>query len=238
MLLRAQGLNKAYGGVVTTHDVGFKLRPGRVHALIEPNGAGKTTRLNILSGIVRTDSGRIEFTGRDITRARTSQVCTLGVGRTFQNLKLFSHMSVLDNVPMTLQEAASSLHQLTMAVDRNASTCNLAAQGSSEAADEVRKGGTLMSRVVETMQDISHSSKRIGEVIAVIDRIAEQTDIRSAAVTQGSDITTINEAVSAVDRGTQANAALVEESTAAAESLRVQAQNLSEAIEQFKLGEG
>ncbi len=220
----------------------------------------------------------------------------------------------------SLQEAASSLHQLTMAVDQNASTCNLAAQGSSEAADEARKGGALMSRVVETMQDISHSSKRIGEVIAVIDRIAEQTnilalnaavesaragdhgkgfavvagevrtlanksreaareiasligssnqrieagqrlvqeagasvaalvaracdvssvvsDIRSAAVTQGSDIATVNEAVSAVDRGTQANAALVEESTAAAEGLRVQAQNLSEAIEQFKLDEG
>ncbi len=97
-LLRAQGLNKAYGGVVTTRDVGFELRPGRVHALIGPNGAGKTTLLNILSGIVPADSGRIEFTGRDITRARASQVCALGVGRTFQNLKLFSHMSVLDNV--------------------------------------------------------------------------------------------------------------------------------------------
>ncbi len=98
VLLRARGLNKAYGGVVTTRDVGFELRPGRVHALIGPNGAGKTTLLNILSGIVPADSGHIEFTGRDITRARTSQVCALGVGRTFQNLKLFSHMSVLDNV--------------------------------------------------------------------------------------------------------------------------------------------
>ncbi len=98
VLLRAQGLYKAYGGVVPTNDVGLELRPGHVHSLIGPNGAGKTTLLNILSGIIAPDRGRIEFAGTDITRSRASQVCVLGIGRTFQNLKLFAHMSVLDNV--------------------------------------------------------------------------------------------------------------------------------------------
>jgi branched-chain amino acid transport system permease protein len=98
VMLKAQGLYKAYGGVVTTRDISFELRPGHVHALIGPNGAGKTTLLNILSGIVPLDRGSIEFAGKDITKSRASQICALGIGRTFQNLKLFPHMSVLDNV--------------------------------------------------------------------------------------------------------------------------------------------
>jgi branched-chain amino acid transport system permease protein len=98
VLLQAEGVHKAYGGVVPTNHVSLALRPGHVHALIGPNGAGKTTLLNILSGIVPADRGRIQFNGQDITESRASQVCQLGIGRTFQNLKLFSHMSVLDNV--------------------------------------------------------------------------------------------------------------------------------------------
>jgi len=98
VMLEAQGLYKAYGGVVPTRDVSFALRPGHVHALIGPNGAGKTTLLNILSGIVTADRGSIRFLGQDITQQRASDICASGIGRTFQNLKLFPHMSVLDNV--------------------------------------------------------------------------------------------------------------------------------------------
>ena len=98
VMLRAQGLFKAYGGVVPVNEVGFELRQGHVHALIGPNGAGKTTLLNILSGIVAPDRGTIEFAGTDISRLRASRVCAMGIGRTFQNLKLFPAMSVLDNV--------------------------------------------------------------------------------------------------------------------------------------------
>ena len=98
VLLRATGLHKAYGGVVPTCGVDVVLRPGHIHALIGPNGAGKTTLLNILSGIVRPDRGRIEFDGADVTGRGASAVSALGIGRTFQNLKLFAHLSVFDNV--------------------------------------------------------------------------------------------------------------------------------------------
>jgi branched-chain amino acid transport system permease protein len=98
VMLRASDVYKAYGGVVPTNEVNLALRPGHVHALIGPNGAGKTTLLNILSGIVSPDRGRIEFAGHDITRSSASEVCQRGIARTFQNLKLFPHMSVLDNV--------------------------------------------------------------------------------------------------------------------------------------------
>lgn len=98
VILRAEGLYKAYGGVVPVNEVSLELKPGHVHALIGPNGAGKTTLLNLLSGIVRADRGAVVFAGRNTTALRASQICAQGIARTFQNLKLFAHMSVLDNV--------------------------------------------------------------------------------------------------------------------------------------------
>ena len=98
VMLEAQGLYKAYGGVIPTHNISLTLRPGHIHSLIGPNGAGKTTLLNILSGIVQPDQGTVKLFGKDITRLGASEVCTLGIGRTFQNLRLFAHMSVLENV--------------------------------------------------------------------------------------------------------------------------------------------
>jgi branched-chain amino acid transport system permease protein len=97
-LLEAKGLYKAYGGVVPTNDVSIAVKTGHVHSLIGPNGAGKTTLLNILSGIVPPDKGAITFNGVDITELKANEICSLGVGRTFQNLKLFTDMTVLDNV--------------------------------------------------------------------------------------------------------------------------------------------
>lgn len=98
VILQAKGLYKAYGGVVPTNNVDITLRPGHVHSLIGPNGAGKTTLLNILSGVIKPDRGTVEIFGRDVAQMRSSNVCELGIGRTFQNLKLFTHMSVLENV--------------------------------------------------------------------------------------------------------------------------------------------
>ena len=97
-LLQATGLRKAYGGVVPTADVALTLQAGHVHSLIGPNGAGKTTLLNILSGVVRPDGGSVRFMDEDITGHSASQVCRRGIGRTFQNLKLFPHLSVFENV--------------------------------------------------------------------------------------------------------------------------------------------
>lgn len=97
-LLVVSGLYKAYGGVVPVRDVGFSITRGKVHALIGPNGAGKTTLLNLLSGHVRADRGSIRFDGKEIAGLPAHAVAEAGIGRTFQNLKLFSDMSVLDNV--------------------------------------------------------------------------------------------------------------------------------------------
>jgi branched-chain amino acid transport system permease protein len=97
-LLAAEGLDKAYGGVRPARDVSFRLTTGHIHALIGPNGAGKTTIINMLSGIVRPDAGRILFRGREAQGLAPHEICRLGIARTFQNLRLFRDLSVLDNV--------------------------------------------------------------------------------------------------------------------------------------------
>lgn len=97
-LLAVSGLYKAYGGVIPVREVGFSISRGKVHALIGPNGAGKTTLLNLLSGHVKPDRGSIRLEGREIAGEPAWRIAQAGVGRTFQNLKLFGEMSVLDNV--------------------------------------------------------------------------------------------------------------------------------------------
>lgn len=114
VILEARGLFKAYGGVIPTNNVNLTLRPGHIHSLIGPNGAGKTTLLNILSGIVKPDSGTVELFGKDITKLAANEVCTLGIGRTFQNLRLFAHMSVLENVLVGLHPHLKSGISISM----------------------------------------------------------------------------------------------------------------------------
>jgi branched-chain amino acid transport system permease protein len=91
-------VNKAYGGVRSACDISFRLQPGHIHALIGPNGAGKSTMINMLTGVVAPDSGDITFAGTPIAGAPAHVICRLGVARTFQNLRLFNNLSVLDNV--------------------------------------------------------------------------------------------------------------------------------------------
>ncbi|MBP6645791.1 MAG: branched-chain amino acid ABC transporter ATP-binding protein/permease [Burkholderiaceae bacterium] len=97
-LLTVDSVCKSYGGVKPAQNVSFKLQHGHVHALIGPNGAGKTTMINMLTGIVRPDSGSIRFLGSSIVGVPAHKICFLGMGRTFQNLRLFGDLSVLDNV--------------------------------------------------------------------------------------------------------------------------------------------
>lgn len=97
-LLLVDGVSKSYGGVKPAREVSFRLQRGHVHALIGPNGAGKSTMINMLSGVVTPDAGAIHFRGRNIIGVESHAICQLGMGRTFQNLRLFNDLSVLDNV--------------------------------------------------------------------------------------------------------------------------------------------
>jgi len=98
LLLDAAGVCKAYGGVKPAQDVSFQLRSGHIHALIGPNGAGKSTMINMLTGIVAPDQGSIRLGEKVVSGAPVYAICEHGIGRTFQNLRLFGDLSVLENV--------------------------------------------------------------------------------------------------------------------------------------------
>jgi len=97
-LLTVEDISLAFGGVRALTDVGFGVQKGELFAIIGPNGAGKTSMLNCISGRYRPQKGRIRFQGRDITSLSPNDRANIGIGRTFQNLALFGHMSVLDNI--------------------------------------------------------------------------------------------------------------------------------------------
>jgi len=97
-LLTVRGVTKAYGGVKPAQDVSFQLQRGHIHALIGPNGAGKSTMINMLTGVTIPSAGSILFAGVEITGLPVHSICRMGMGRTFQNLRLFADLSVLDNV--------------------------------------------------------------------------------------------------------------------------------------------
>jgi branched-chain amino acid transport system ATP-binding protein len=96
--LSVTDVSKRFGGVTAVGGVSIDVPKGRIVSIIGPNGAGKTSLLNIISGFYRPDTGRILLEGRNITGKRPSQIAALGIARTFQNIALFSGLSVLDNL--------------------------------------------------------------------------------------------------------------------------------------------
>ncbi len=97
-LLLAEGLGKRFGGVQALQDVSFELRAGEIFGLIGPNGAGKTTLFNLLTGIYRPDQGHIRFAGRELGGRKPHEIALAGIARTFQNIRLFAHLTALENV--------------------------------------------------------------------------------------------------------------------------------------------
>ena len=102
-ILQLDGVSRAFGGLMAVGDVSFSVQAGEIFGLIGPNGAGKTTLFNLVSGITPVSSGRVSFLGRDILGLAPHKVAGMGMARTFQNIRLFAGMSVLDNVRAPMQ---------------------------------------------------------------------------------------------------------------------------------------
>jgi len=97
-MLRVEKISKSFRGLKAVSDASFEVPGGAIMALIGPNGAGKTTCFNMIAGVFAPDSGGISFQDKPIEGLRPDQVCAAGIGRTFQNVRPFAGMSVLDNV--------------------------------------------------------------------------------------------------------------------------------------------
>ena len=97
-ILNIEQISLAFGGVKALTDVSFSVTKGSIFSIIGPNGAGKTSMLNCISGRYQPNSGKITFADQDVTHLKPNDRADLGMGRTFQNLALFGHMTVLDNI--------------------------------------------------------------------------------------------------------------------------------------------
>ena len=97
-LLEVESLTKNFGGVLAINALDLQVEEGRIHAIIGPNGAGKTTLFNVITGLEPPTSGQIRFDGHVLNGLRPDQVARLGIARTFQNIRLFETLTVLENV--------------------------------------------------------------------------------------------------------------------------------------------
>ena len=97
-LLQTTAVNKQFGGLSAVTDLNISINAGEIVGLIGPNGAGKTTSFNLITGVYVPTSGTVTFAGEDITGMKPHAITKLGVARTFQNIRLFKEMSVLDNI--------------------------------------------------------------------------------------------------------------------------------------------
>lgn len=98
MLLQLQNVVKKFGGVTASSNISFGVNAGEIFGIIGPNGAGKTTLFNLITGVYQVTTGDILFEGSSIEGKKPHQITTLGIARTFQNIRLFSQMTVLENV--------------------------------------------------------------------------------------------------------------------------------------------
>ncbi len=97
-ILEAKGITKSFGGLIAVNNVDFHIDEGEIVSLIGPNGAGKTTFFNTITGIYEPTSGNVQFLGEKLQKSKPFEITKLGIGRTFQNIRLFSSMTVLENV--------------------------------------------------------------------------------------------------------------------------------------------
>jgi branched-chain amino acid transport system permease protein len=102
IILEAEGIHKAFGGLMALYNVDVKIEERKITGLVGPNGAGKTTLFNVLSGFIKPDRGRILLKNKDITGEDPQKIVHMGVARSWQGLRLFENLTVMENVAMSL----------------------------------------------------------------------------------------------------------------------------------------
>lgn len=157
-LLRLENIVKAFDGVKAADGLTFELEEGKITALIGPNGAGKTTAFNIATGFLEQDSGSILFNGNDISWASPHKIARLGIGRTFQNIRLFPQMPVIENVMLALRYPKGE--SLWSAVLQTASMRREETENKDKALELLRLVGLEEKKDVPAEQ-MSHGQRRL-----------------------------------------------------------------------------
>jgi branched-chain amino acid transport system ATP-binding protein len=132
-LLALEGLTKRFGGLTAVSDVSFAVAAGDLLGIIGPNGAGKTTLFNVISGYYRADGGRVIFAGQDVVGQPPHVICRMGLTRTFQLVKPFGNLSVVDNVMIGALTRLPTIRAARAEADRVIESCGLGSHASAHA---------------------------------------------------------------------------------------------------------
>lgn len=152
VILEAQNVRKAFGGLVAVDDVSIQIYAHTLHSIIGPNGAGKTTLFNLLSGELQPNHGHVFFKGRDITHVPPHRMARLGIGRSYQITNIFSNLTVLENVRLAAQAQGKDNFRLLARADDLVSYV--------EKASAVLEQVGLNGREAVLARNLSHGGKR------------------------------------------------------------------------------
>jgi branched-chain amino acid transport system ATP-binding protein len=160
-VLVADNVRKEFGGLVAVNDVDFTIPTGSIVSLIGPNGAGKTTFFNMLTGVYKPTAGRIVFDGTDVTGKPPHAITELGIGRTFQNIRLFQQMTALENVLVGMH---SRLHGGIIRSVLRTPGLKREERGAADRARELLRFSGLRGRDTATARNLSYGDQRRLEV--------------------------------------------------------------------------
>jgi branched-chain amino acid transport system ATP-binding protein len=161
-MLMVQSLTKAFDGLRVLDNLSFSLESGSINALIGPNGSGKTTTFNIITGFIRADHGEVYFKGRRITHLPPYMIAQMGVARTFQRIRLFPQITVLENMLLAMKYPRS---ESLIAALLKTKTRQYEEQVNRERALEWLDAVGLLNKQDALAQNLSHGQRRLLEII-------------------------------------------------------------------------
>jgi len=160
-LLAVEGLTKSFGGLVAVNNMSLDVSPGEVLGLIGPNGSGKTTLLNALSGASHADAGSVRIDGHEVFGLRPHRIARLGLARTFQTIRIFTNLSVLENVKVAAAcNKSNSLFNIVMANAQQRAGEAEIERGARDALEIVGLGGRADDRAAQ----LPYAQQRLLEI--------------------------------------------------------------------------
>ena len=164
-ILKLDGISKYFLGLKAVENVSFSIKQGEIFSLIGPNGAGKTTLFNIISGHYSPTKGRKYFEGKDITNLRDYEVAQKGITRTFQNIRLFSNLTVLENVLIGLHiKLKSSILDCLLRNNKNKKEEDNCYDDALELLDTIG----LKGKAFEQAKNLSYGEQRKLEIVRAL----------------------------------------------------------------------
>ena len=186
-ILEGKGIDKAFGGLQALNQVDVSIAQGKITGLIGPNGAGKTTLFNVLSGFLKPDRGQVTFKNTDITDKAPQAIVNQGIARSWQGLRLFGNLTVLENIMMSIPrgEKESSISTLLTPWSRN--------KEKTERALQISRLVNIGDRVHYAVRELSYAEQKLVAVARLLATGAEVLLLDEP--TSGLDEKTVNQVI-------------------------------------------